>query len=78
MRPGEEASPVQGPANQRPAIMTPQGAGTPGPPPKRKMVPQEVVPEYVGPRISGGQELARLFATQARERPSLTQEDFPR
>eukprot|EP00972_Heterocapsa_arctica_P087937 12966951-Heterocapsa_arctica.AAC.1 len=42
------------------------------------MVPQEVVPEYVGPRLSGGQELSRLFATPARVCPRLTQEDLPR
>eukprot|EP00972_Heterocapsa_arctica_P096764 14276893-Heterocapsa_arctica.AAC.1 len=58
--------------------MHPQGAGTPRPSPKRKLIPQEVVPEYEGPRLTGGQELRRLFATPARECPPLTQEDLPR
>eukprot|EP00972_Heterocapsa_arctica_P047102 6949702-Heterocapsa_arctica.AAC.1 len=42
------------------------------------MVPQEVGPEYQGPRLSGGQELCRLFATPARDGPQLSQEAFPR
>eukprot|EP00972_Heterocapsa_arctica_P027089 3984030-Heterocapsa_arctica.AAC.1 len=69
MRPGEESGPVQGTANQRPATIVPQGAGTPGRAHKRQMVPQEVVPDHEGPRLTGGQELRRLFATQAREGP---------
>eukprot|EP00972_Heterocapsa_arctica_P040698 5999045-Heterocapsa_arctica.AAC.1 len=42
------------------------------------MFPQEVLPEYEGPRLTGGQELCRRFATPARECPQLTQEELPR
>eukprot|EP00972_Heterocapsa_arctica_P052771 7767585-Heterocapsa_arctica.AAC.1 len=75
---GGEARQVQGPANQMPEGTHPQGPGPPNPTRKRKWTPQEVLPEYEGPRLTGGQELHRLFATSAQGCPILTQEDLPR
>eukprot|EP00972_Heterocapsa_arctica_P005954 876885-Heterocapsa_arctica.AAC.1 len=43
-------------------------------PNKRKLVPREVVPEYVGPPLTRSQELSRLFATKPAERPPMSQE----
>eukprot|EP00972_Heterocapsa_arctica_P047027 6939942-Heterocapsa_arctica.AAC.1 len=46
--------------------------------PKKKWVAQEVQPPYEGPRLTGGEELRRLFAIQAQAFPTLTEEDLPR
>eukprot|EP00972_Heterocapsa_arctica_P008596 1255910-Heterocapsa_arctica.AAC.1 len=45
---------------------------------KRKLVPREVQPDYVGPSLTGSQELRRLFAVKPAIGPPLAQEDFPR
>eukprot|EP00972_Heterocapsa_arctica_P039992 5890895-Heterocapsa_arctica.AAC.1 len=58
-----EASSAQGLEHAITDDIRPQVGGAAGRPPKRKIVPQEVMPEYEGPRLSGGQELCRLFAT---------------
>eukprot|EP00972_Heterocapsa_arctica_P047923 7069397-Heterocapsa_arctica.AAC.1 len=45
---------------------------------KRKLVPRKVQPDYVGPPLTGSQELRRLFATEPALGPPVAQEDFPR
>eukprot|EP00972_Heterocapsa_arctica_P056272 8301975-Heterocapsa_arctica.AAC.1 len=78
MNHGEEARPVPGPDSRRPESPKPRDQGPSQTTPKRKWIPQEVLPEYEGPRLTGGQELRRLFAAPAQVCPLLTQEDLPR
>eukprot|EP00972_Heterocapsa_arctica_P049793 7325937-Heterocapsa_arctica.AAC.1 len=73
-----DAGPGQGPANGIHVDARPQEEGLARGPPQRKLVPQEVAPAYDGPRLTGGQELRRLFAAQVRDRPPESQEAFPR
>eukprot|EP00972_Heterocapsa_arctica_P100321 14794334-Heterocapsa_arctica.AAC.1 len=66
---GEEAGVAQGTEQQVPPPNSQHGPVRNVTGPKPRVTAQKVVPEYVGPRLTGGQELAILFAASAREPP---------
>ncbi len=47
-------------------------------PTKRKLAPNQVMEDYVGPRLTFSQEVARLFHHRPVEAPVFSQDDFPR
>eukprot|EP00972_Heterocapsa_arctica_P068145 10062684-Heterocapsa_arctica.AAC.1 len=67
---------AQGQANANHAVRIQEGSALRTS--KKRLAPQEVFTPHEGPRVPSSHELRRMFASPERERPPLTQENFPR